>query len=153
MSEEESEKKWQRAIEQSLIHLKDNHWDNDSRIYDVVYQGQSYPPKEVYRKAIDFFLEANPDGYVPKLGGGKRTNKFIQKHGFTVIGDDSFQSSPRICKMQMKSDADKKNYADEVLADNRITGHIDFLGPFQHTWQKLYFRFCILSRHFHYSSQ
>jgi len=121
-------KEWEKAIKRALEFYENNDWDNDSTIYHVLYKGKKFPPKEVYRRAEEFFLEANPNGYLPRPGGGKPTNKFIEKHGFTVIGGESTVSSPKICKMQMKSDEDKENYADEVLADNRITGHIDFVG-------------------------
>lgn len=128
MDKEESKLEWEKAIRKALEFYENNAWDNDSTIYDVVYNGKNYPPKEIYAKAINFFLDDNPDGHVPTLGGGKPTNKFIRKHGFTVIGGETQISSRKICKMQMKSAADSKNYADEVLADNRISAHIDYAG-------------------------
>jgi len=127
METEEYTKAWKKAIEGALKFYANNEWDNDSTLYDVIYNGKHYPPKEIYAKAIDFFLDDNPDGHVPTLGGGKPTNKFIRKHGFEVILKNTSGLNRKICKMQMKSDADKRNYADEVLADNRITGHIDFV--------------------------
>lgn len=128
MTEEQLNKEWQKAIEKSLDYLRENGWDNDSTIYNVVHKGKNYPPKEVYRRAIDYFQEENPSGLIPRLKGGKHTNKFIQKHGFTVIGGETIKIPFRICKIQMKAGSNGINYADEVLADNRITGHIDYVG-------------------------
>ncbi|WP_396636304.1 AAA family ATPase [Maribacter sp. R77961] len=127
MEKEKSKKEWERAIKKALEFYENNDWENDDTIKHVLYKGKKIPPKEVYRKAEEFFIIKNPNANLPMPGGGKPINKFIEKHGFPVIEGNTPVNSPKICKMQMKANSDGKNYADEVLSDNRITGHIDYV--------------------------
>jgi 5-methylcytosine-specific restriction protein B len=78
---------WREAIIDAFntLDVMDEKDINKSTIYDVVHEGKQYPPKEVYRFAIEFLQENYPEINIPTLGGGKPINRFIEKFGFEVI--------------------------------------------------------------------
>ncbi len=55
----------------------------ESRGYDLVHDGRSYPPKYVVALAIEAVTGRAAD--LEAFGGGEETNTFLHGHGFTVV--------------------------------------------------------------------
>lgn len=81
----------EEIIKNSLIKaigfLKKNKWSapNNSRDYDVLYEGERFPPKQVLSKGFDIIYEEYPEIELPNINGGIPTNNFLEKHGLNVI--------------------------------------------------------------------
>ena len=87
MANQTQDQNWTDAILAAIEFLKKNPWDkiNNSRRYHVSFNNESFPPKVVYAKAAELFSDKFPNGHIPILSGGKKTNEFIQKMGFHII--------------------------------------------------------------------
>src|SRR4051812_26712783 len=55
----------------------------ESRDFDVVYEGERFPPKYVIALACEHGVGRKLDS--EEFGGGPETNGFLQKLGFTVV--------------------------------------------------------------------
>lgn len=105
----ESEEKliWKNCIIRAIEYLDKNHWDkeNDSRVFDLNYNGKNYPTKLVIGKAIEFIKEENPEIHIPALGGGKPIKLFLEKLEFKVIEknemDELILNGKKIYKFSM----------------------------------------------------
>lgn len=98
---------WKNCIERAIKYLDKNHWDkeNDSRVFDLNYNGKNYPTKLVIGKAIEFIKEENPEIHIPVLGGGKPIKLFLEKLDYKVIEknemDELLLNGKKIYKLSM----------------------------------------------------
>lgn len=81
---------WNQAIAIGIADLEANGWDkaNDSDKNYVSYNGNIYPPKEVYRRAAKIMQQDDLEIEIKNLGDGKPTNEFLQQYGYEIGGHE-----------------------------------------------------------------
>lgn len=78
----EPEKITREHVEKAIERIKDEEIDLiPSTGYDVIIDGEKYPPKDVMRYAHE---EMNGE-HIWKKGGGESTNKYLKKMGFEIV--------------------------------------------------------------------
>jgi len=75
------------SLIKAISFLRKNKWlsINNSRDYDVLYEGERFPPKQVLSKGYDIIFEEYPEIILPSVKGGIPTNNFLANYGITVI--------------------------------------------------------------------
>lgn len=84
--EQQEKQIWTSAITEAIKTLDTEGWDkaNNSTKYDLVDGNESYPPKMIFRYAVNFIESKYPEVEIPTVYGGKPTNKFLGQFGFSV---------------------------------------------------------------------
>lgn len=97
---------WKSTIEEIL--LENESWEskNDSERYNIVYGDKKMPPTVAHTLAYDKIAIEHPEVELKKLGGGVRTNQFVEELGFKVTEDLIYNST------------DKSNLINHI--DNRV---------------------------------
>lgn len=125
---------WIYATKKALqVILKKGITHNSTR-YDLFYDNECFPPKEVYREAIMIMEEEFPEIPIPTLGGGKPTNNFFIKLGFEIVEKNDIPSingsklQPQIKKYNKALQTDWFNVHEHYKFNfvKWIIQHIDF---------------------------
>ena len=76
-----TETEYRDAVVEALAQLAQHGWKNKSTVYDIVYEGRRFPPKEVTRTALSLLGKTwqDSDAY-----GGSRTNEPLEQLGFVI---------------------------------------------------------------------
>ena len=84
----EIESAWKQSIADAAEYLETNPWDskNDSKTHYLTYNGNYYPPKEIYKKACSIMTEKFPELEFQNLKGGDDTNNFLRKYEYEIGG-------------------------------------------------------------------
>jgi len=84
---EDEKELWKQAIDLALEALFKKGWDikNSSKKFDVIYNGQRIPPKEVIHHAFIYLFDNNVQTSVNNIKGGNDTITFLQSFGLEVV--------------------------------------------------------------------